>query len=417
MILAAGPLQIPGILEAKALGLRTVAVDGNPQAIGLCMADCGIVANILDPDEIYRIAKQEKVSAIFSLCTDLPMRCLANVAQRLDLPGLSEEAAYNATDKRLMRKMFALHGAPSARFVEVETLADACQAAERLGYPIALKIACGAGSRGISKLLTPDELAVHFTSARQLQPEGALLVEEWLDGEEVSVEGFRADDEVMIVAITDKAIFTGTHPVELGHSQPSGLNSYVQRSIREATVAGVKALGLNWTTFHAELKVTTEGPRLIEIGPRLGGDRISTHLTPLSTGINLVRCGVLLALGKEPAIGAPGQRGATVRYFDAGRTGTLKRISDFQTLYGIPGLELLFPGSERDGWLRAGFEVGTICSSLDRYGHVVFIGEDRNQAVHRAEQALDAILFEFCDGELRNARGQVQTCSSSFQFS
>lgn len=407
MILAAGPLQLPGILEAKALGLRTVAVDGNPEAVGLSLADCGVVAHILDPEEIYRIAKREKTDAILSLCTDLPMRCLASVARRLGLPALSEDAAWNATDKRLMREMFALHGAPSARFVKVDTLADAREAAKRLGYPIALKIACGAGSRGISKAVTAEDLAMHFTAARQLQPEGMLLVEEWLDGEEVSVEGFCVDDEVTIVAITDKIIFEGPYPVESGHSQPSGLDSRTQQGICEAAAVGVRALGLNWATFHAELKITSEGPRLIEIGPRLGGDRISTHLTPLSTGINLVRCGVLLALGEKPNIGVPARRGAAVRYFDAGRTGTLKEISGFRTLYGIPGLELLFPGSERDGWLRPGFEIGEVRSSLDRYGHAVFAGEDRMQAIDRAEQALDAIMFEFCDGESRSARRQV----------
>lgn len=422
LILAAGPLQVPGILEAKALGLRTIAVDGNGSAVGLSLADKGIIADILDPVAVYEIAKRERVDAIFSLCSDQPMRCLADVARRLGLPGLSPEAARNATDKRCMRAAFAKYGAPSPKFTKVTALAEAQDAAEQHGYPVALKIASGAGSRGVYKVLTADDLTLHFTAARQIQPQGELLLEEWLEGEEISVEGFCADGKITIVGITDKEVFAGPYPVESGHSQPSHFQGATKRAIHEAVIAGIRALGLNWTTFHAELKVTANGPRLIEIGPRLGGDRISTHLTPLSTGVNLVRCGVLLALGEQPGKYVPGSRGAAIKYFHAGRTGVLEGVAGLRALYAMPGLELLYPGSERDGALGPGFAIGAVRSSLDRYGHVVFSGSDRNEAMSRADAALSAVRFEFAD-ELRDAHGRrlsrskaaaaAQTCSKA----
>jgi hypothetical protein len=128
-----------------------------------------------------------------------------------------------------------------------------------------------------------------------------------------------------------------------------------------------------------------------------------------------VRCAVLLALGERPNIPAPTSRGAAVRYFNAGRTGVLKDVSGMRKLYGIPGLELLFPGSERDGSLRPGFDIAPVRSSLDRYGHIVYGGEDRQQAVRRADEALDSITFEFADGEQRNAHGVALASPMSLQ--
>ena len=407
MILAAGPLQVPGILEAKALGLRTVAVDGDTSAPGLPLADKAVVANILDPDAVGDIARAERIDALFTLCTEAPMRCLATLASRLALPALSQAAAYRATDKRLMREAFAKAGAPSPRFKPVCTLAEAQVAAAGFGYPVALKIARGAGSRGIYHVRRAAELVESFARARTHQPEGALLVEEWVEGCEVSVEGWVAGGSVKIVAVTDKEVLGGAHPVESGHSQPSQLDDRVQQLIRDAVVAGVRALDLDWTTFHAELKVSPHGPRIIEIGARLGGDRISTHLTPISTGVNLVRCGLLLALGETPVPAGHERRGAAIRYFDTGYTGRLDSLDGVRSVYSVPGLELLYLQAARGGTLGCGVEIGPVHSSHDRYGHVLCSGATAGEAIARAERVRDTLVFSFADGQRRSGSGRL----------
>jgi biotin carboxylase len=406
MILAAGPLQLPGIFEAKALGLRTVAVDGDSSAPGLSFADKGVVANILDPDAVADLARAERIDALFTLCTEAPVRCLATIASRLGLPALSKAAAYRATDKRLMREAFATAGAPSPRFQQVHTLAQAQACAAEFGYPVALKIARGAGSRGIYQVRKAAALGESFAQARTHQPEDALLIEEWVEGCEVSVEGFVVNGSVNIVAVTDKQVFCGAHPVESGHSQPSQLDDPVQQSIRDAVVAGVHALELDWTTFHAELKVSPQGPRLIEIGARLGGDRISTHLTPISTGVNLVRCGLLLALGQMPVVVGHQRRGAAIRYFNTGYTGRLESLNGVRNVYSVPGLELLYLQSERGGKLGLGFEIGLVHSSLDRYGHVLCSGATAGEAIARTERVRDTLVFNFADRECRTGSGR-----------
>ena len=158
---------------------------------------------------------------------------------------------------------------------------------------------------------------------------------------------------------------------------------------------GIRALGLEHCAFHAELKATRGGPKVVEIGARLGGDRIATHLTPLSTGVNLVRAAIQIAVGQEPDLAPSITRGAAIRYFHAAGYGTVESIEGLDELPSLPGFEMLYAASERDGPLRPGFVIGEMRSSLDRYGHVIFSGDSAAQAIERAEQAASMVKFRF----------------------
>lgn len=407
LVLGAGPLQIPALQEARALGIRTVAVDGNPAAVGLPLCDTPHVANILDPAAVEAIARRERIDGIMTLCTDAPVKIVAEVGRRLGLTALTPKAAACATDKRLMRRAFARSGAPSPKTCLVDTLREARDEAASFGYPVALKIGCSSGSRGVYRVDGKDAMAAAYKGCRAYQKEGSLLVEEWVNGGEVSVEGYCTDSRQVIVAITDKFLFPGRSPVEAGHCQPSHFEPRMQEEIRRTVRAGLAALGLTWCAFHAEAKVSPQkGVRLIEIGARLGGDRISTHLTPLSSGVNLVRAAILLAMGDRPDAERIFDRGACVRYFDLKRSGVLRRVAGLRRLYEIPGAEIIYPASERDGPLREGFVIGEVQSSLDRYGHILYSGTTREEAIYRCEVAASILRFEFEDGDCRDGEGR-----------
>ena len=334
-----------------------------------------------------------------TLCTDAAVSTVAEVGRRMGLPVLSPEAAARATDKRLMREAFAESGAPSPRTCLIYSLSEAQSAAEAFGYPVVLKIGRGSGSRGVYRMDDPEAIEKAYAGCRAWQKEGMLLLEEWVAGEEVSVEGYCTDRDCSIIAITDKFLFPGASPVEVGHCQPSTHAPLREHQIYSSVLAGLKALDLTWCAFHAEVKVSTRGAQLIEIGARLGGDRISTHLTPLSTGVNLVRVAILLALGERPSSPRLWQRAACVRYFDVQRAGTLRGVHGLRRLYEIPGVEVIYPASERDGILRQGFVIGEIRSSLDRYGHLLYSAATRKEAIARCELAASMVCFEFEDGE------------------
>lgn len=394
LIVAAGPLQVPAIEEARSLGLRTVAVDANREALGLAIADERYIVDILDADAVIAIAKRENVDGVMTLCTDAPVRTVAAVAADLGLAALSREAAANATDKRLMRNALWLAGVAAPRFQEVNSVEEAADAASALGFPLALKIPCSSGSRGVYRVDSPNELACRFSQARDFQAHGTILIEEWMEGPEVSVEGACFRNQCHVIQVTDKILFSGSFPVEAGHTQPSRLPDEAAQQIRAVTLDAVRALALDNCAFHAELKVTPSGPKIVEVGARLGGDRIATHLTPLSTGVNLLRAAIMIAMGKTPDISSDRSRGSAVRYFTASSLGIVEKITGFDQMSALPGLELLYPASERDGPLRAGFVIGEIRSSLDRYGHVLFSGGDASEASERAEYAASLLHFQ-----------------------
>lgn len=392
LILAAGPLQVPAIRCARDLGLRTVVVDSNPNAAGMLLADRAYTADILDANAVAGIASQEDISGILTLCTDAPVRTVAAVGTRLGLPVLAPEAAKCATDKRLMRHAFAVHDAPSPRFVQVASIGDGLIAAAHISYPVALKIALSSGSRGVYRVPDERQLRQFWVAARGYQPDGDLLIEEWLDGPEISVEGVCWRETVSVIQVTDKSVFPGPFPVESGHTQPSQFLPLRSADINQAVTAGIHALGLDQCGFHAELKMTRKGPRIIEIGARLGGDRIATHLTPLSTGVDLVRAVIDIALGRRPDLQIRFNRGSAVRYLHTSPGAVIAEIASLDEIRSMPGLELLFPESERDGPLRPGSRIPEIRSSLDRYGHVIFSGATREEAAARADAASRAVL-------------------------
>ncbi|MGA3226187.1 MAG: ATP-grasp domain-containing protein [Acidobacteriaceae bacterium] len=406
LVVGAGPLQIPAMHEARALGIRTVAVDGNPSAVGLAWCDAPYVADILDAEAVCAIAKREGIDGVMTLCTDAAVSTVAEVGDRMSLTVLSRRSAARATDKRLMREAFAESGAPSPRTRLIHSWAEARAAAESFGYPVVLKIGRGSGSRGIYRIEDSEEIPVAYARCRAWQNEGPLLLEEWVDGGEVSVEGYCTDRERSIVAITDKFLFAGGSLVEAGHCQPSMHAGLREQQIQSCVQAGLSALELSWCAFHAEVKVSTEGAKLIEIGARLGGDRISTHLTPLSTGVNLVRVAILLALGQRPQSPRIWDRAACVRYFDVQRAGTLSGVDGLGRLHAIPGVEIVYPASERDGILGGGFVIGEIRSSLDRYGHILYSAATRHEAIARCELAASRFCFQFEDGDCRNGLGR-----------
>ncbi len=393
LIVAAGPLQIPAFHEARSLGCEIIAVDQSASAPGMRLADKTYAIDIKQSWKIVQIATKEDVGAVVSICTDFAIRTVAAVADALGLAGLRPNAALGATDKRWMRRALLTWGVPSPKFCEVSDAGSASSAAARLTYPVALKIPKSAGSRGVYRVDSPSELLQRYEEARSLEPSADLLLEEWLEGPEVSVEGCCVGATPHIVQITDKLLFPGPNPVEAGHTQPTQLCQATQDSIRATTSSGIRALGLEDCGFHAELKVTANGPRIIEIAARLGGDRIATHLTPLSTGVNLVRAVVELALGRKPSLAPSRHRGSAIRYFDVPGPGWLHRVDGLDSLRGLPGVEQLSFETEAGEPLAPGLRLRQVRSSLDRLGCVIFSGENAVDAAHRAEAAIRKVAF------------------------
>lgn len=380
LLLGAGPLQVPAVRAARRLGLRSVVLDFNPGAPGLREADSPHVADIKDADQALRIARQERVSGVLSVCTDHAVRTVARVAAELGLPGLSPDAAERATDKYRMREAFVRGGAPSPKAIRVASEDELREAAARLGWPVIVKPTDGVGSKGVTKAAKPSDLDLAWQRGQSVCRNGVLVCEEFVEGPEVSVEGLTWNGETHLVAITDKITSGPPYFVETGHTQVSRLPKGDQASLLDAARLGVRALGIDFAASHTEIKLGIHGPRIMEIGARLGGDRITSDLVPLATGVDIFEGAIRVALGDAPKISPTRSAGAAIRYF----------LPEPGTIVGIEGAAESRAVEGVVDWVldvQEGGEVPPLENSLTRVGHVLAVGATPDEAEARAEQA------------------------------
>lgn len=315
------------------------------------------------------------------------------VAQRLGVRGITPRSAELLRDKRSMKQALEAHGVQVACGVPlaVERADDSVlkDVARRVGFPAVVKPVNGSGSLRVRRIEDFGELCDQVELSRRdpihdmgLSIGGRLLVESYVTGPEVSVEGYVAEGTVRVVAVTEKQLGPEPHFVEVGHIVDAGLEPAARAEVERVTRAAVEALGLHVGVFHLEARLTSSGPVVIEVAARLGGDRIP-ELVAASYGFDLPRAmiQVLAGLPVTPPDAVGRQRVAGVRFFsvphpsvlgDPGRL--VRRIS------AVTGCR---DASVSHG---AGTALQPATDFRDRFGHALLVADDR--------RALDAALAQ-----------------------
>ena len=383
MILGASILQLPAIEKALEMGLEVIAVDMNPEAIGFKVP--GVIKEVIstiDTPAILEAAKRHQINGILTLASDMPMQSVAIVSHEMGLVGISEDTALKATNKAFMRDALKEAGVPVPLYFRVKGI-DAFKKAfgkiKVAGYKCIVKPADNSGSRGVDLLKEESDLDAAYEYTVHYSRGGEIVVEEFMEGPEVSVETLAVDGDVHVIQITDKLTTGAPYFVEMGHSQPSQLSEDVKERIREVAIAANKAIGIQNGPSHTEIKVTKDGPKIVELGARLGGDCITTHLVPLSTGVNMVECSIRIALGEKPDLEPKWNKGSANRYLKT-KVGIVKEIKGVDEAKSLPGVIQV---SIVHG---VGEAVGEIKSSVDRAGFVIAQAESAEKAIKIAEE-------------------------------
>ena len=385
MILGASILQLPAIVQAKKMGIEVVAVDMNPKAIGFKEADKNLVISTIDIEAVLKAAQEEKIDGIMTLASDMPMRTVAVVAKEMGLVGIDEETALKATNKAIMRQCLLEHNVPIPKFFKVSNEAEYKSAIKQFKTSFIVKPADNSGSRGIFLIERLDDektIEQAYRYSKGFSRNGDVVVEEYMDGEEVSVETLSVDGVCHVIQVTDKLTTGAPHFVEMGHSQPTKNSAGVAEKIREVAKMAVNAIGIKNGPSHTEIMVTKEGPKIVELGARLGGDCITTHLVPLSTGINMVENCILIALGYPPNLTAKFEKGSAIRYIPSYK-GVLKEVSNVDEGKQVPGVQEISFVKE------VGETLTDIESSTSRIGFVVAQSDTADMAINACYKALD----------------------------
>lgn len=391
MVLAAGLLQIDVIEKAKSMGYYVLAVDGNPKAPGFNVADKAICADIVNEETMLKIARDEHVDGVIHPCSEVSMAVMGRINDELGLSGISREQAICATNKHLMRKAFEKGNAPSPKSILAQDAEDAWSRLQNeFDTDAILKPSRNSGSRGIAKVsrnMDKGDFIRAYDEALNESRDHSVLIEQFIEGPEFSIEMIVWQGEIHVLTVTDKKTTGAPHFVELGHNQPSCFSATDVETLKAAAVAGVRALGVNNCACHAEAKLMNGKAYLMEVGARLGGDFISTELTHLSTGIDMVAAAIDVALGVEPDLSAKEEpKGVCIRYF-CPKPGKLVSISNTEVLNN-PHVYLweIYP--------KEGDVIPAVTSSLCRSGHVIVTEKTPQKAIELAERLIESVKFE-----------------------
>jgi biotin carboxylase len=266
----------------------------------------------------------------------------AEVASRLGLAHMSPAAVRNCRDKLNTRRLLEKAGLPSARYAVVHSLAEAVDTAARIGFPVVVKPRALAGSSGVVLARDSAQLAEVYRHAASavfpgLDPLAGVLIEEYLDGPEISVDSVVVAGDVHCVNVTRKRIGFAPFFEEIGHLVSPWRHEPWADELTGLVAQIHEALGVTTGVTHAELILTPRGPRLVELNGRLGGDFIPL-LGRLATGVDLTAAAMDAALGVVPDLRPTRDHCAEVRFLYPAHDGVVERI-DVSRAHGVPGVE------------------------------------------------------------------------------
>ena len=386
LVLGAGPAQL-GLLEAAGArdDVHVIAVDRDPDAVGFPLADERAILSTEDEEAIDRLARARDVDGVVSPGADWPVGIAARVAERLGLRHpIDGRTAAIVTSKQRQRERYAAAGVPHARALD--------ETADALPYPVVVKAADRQGQRGLTLVRARSELDVALALAKREARGGGILVEELVDGPEVTVNAVSLDGEYVPLLVTDRV--TAAPPafgVALAHVWPSVAMGGEHAEVVGVARAAVEAVGIANGPSYAQLRLGPDGPVVMEVAARLGGGH-DAELVQAATGVDLASLAVAFALGEPVALGPVAQRlawsdrigGGCIRFL-VPPEGTFREVRGVEAAAAVPGV----------GWVRVyrreGRVFGPLLRGADRAGAVLVTAPTRAEALAAADRAASLV--------------------------
>lgn len=408
LIFGVGPLQQSIINRAKLMGLYTVGIDPAEDAACRNVVDAFEIVGGQDYDGTCAVVEKYGIDAIVTAATDKPLVMMARIAEKYHFPFYSVETAQWSTDKFQMKQRFMEGGVPCAKGRLVKSVDEV----EDFEYPVIVKPRDNSGSRGVKLCRSKEELEASMNEALEVSKLDTVLVEEFIEGQEYSIEALHYNDlshspfvvsgneptansqqpRAKVIQFTEKKTTEFPYNVELGHIQPANISEENKQKIREIISKIGAALHFENCSSHTELKINDRGIFVIETSPRLGGDYITSTLTPLSTGVNMEDELLKIALGEQINPQPEQIQFSSVRFFAFEEGSAIKHVPDVEFVKNWPHVvDFSFN-------LKEGDNVNLITSSLNRYGHLTLIAGNR-ESIEDAFDKYEKAIMEKCLNE------------------
>jgi biotin carboxylase len=377
--------------RAAELGFRPWFLTRDPNRYSFLSIPTGSIEQICD----IRIIDTQNWEQLLTFCQEVNERhplagifssseyfiaTAARLANQLGLPGANHDAVAAARLKSRQRTLLdATHSTLNPRYRIASTVQLAVRHASDIGLPVIVKPTDGSGSVGVRRAASLEEVRVQAESL--LVEHGGnhteILIEQEILGPEYSVEIFNEH----IVGITEKHLGPEPYFVEVGHDFPANPGLAGTQTLSEAALHAVRALGLIWGPIHVELRLSDEGPKIIEVNPRLAGDFIP-ELVRYATGVDLITSIIQLASGQRPVLSASTSGYAAIRFFLPEYSGCLVGIN------GLEQLRALVTLVDLQTYRNVGDKVILHGDFKDRIGHVIITATTREPSYTEFEQAM-----------------------------
>lgn len=379
LVLAGGLAQIELINQLKERNITTVLADGNPNALARPYADIFYQLTIFDVEAVKEVALREKVDFLITVCADQVLLVVAQVSEMLGLPWyIDYKTAQLVSDKKYMKRIFWENGIPTSRYVELTQLD--LDRISHLQYPLVVKPVDAYSSRGVRKVTNEEELSVYFAEAARISRTGGVIVEEFVAGDEISVDIYVEDGEAKVLCISNSekindvdrfVIFRGRYPAIASDE--------IKEQIRMVAQRIADAFGLK--NCPMLIQMINDGKRVsvLEFCARTGGN-MKYLLIKRACGFDVIRAVIDLTLGEKPHVElAPPEGKYIVNDFIYCKPGVYDHLEGFE--------ELREEGVLTDYYsLRPkGMKINGVFSSSDRIAGITVVGDSLEEfnAKHR----------------------------------
>ncbi|MDH1469609.1 ATP-grasp domain-containing protein [Shewanella sp. GD03713] len=397
LLLGGSSDQVFAIKTAKAMGLYVIVVDGNPDSPGFSMADKYAVVSTRDLPALKAFVDGLifPIHGVAVMGSDISQYVSA-LAEYLSVPCIPLRAAEIATNKLLMKQCFANNGIAIPWFSAVNSFEHLCQLVVERGFPLVLKPVDRSGARGVFLLKKGADLDVLYQSSLEESFSGQLIIEEYLEGPQISTETLFYQGKGHTVGFVDRNyemldVFA-PYILENGGWQPSRLSQQQRSDIEQLIDDVAKALDIESGVIKGDIVFTPSGPKVIEVATRLSGGDFSESLVPLGLGVNYVQTALEIALDIEPNFDAliPKQNQFVAnRYFfpEEGKLTAIHGIEKVRSHDFVKKLEF---------FVNVGEIVRPICSHADRAGVFIVVADSFEELEMRIAWVYKTILFEVC---------------------
>jgi biotin carboxylase len=389
LFVGAGRHQRRAIAQARERGLRVVAVDRNPEAPGLALADVAEVVDFADVDAVEDVARRHDVNGALTVSADRAVPVVAAVTEHLGLPTIGTDVAHRMTHKIAMRRTLAEEGIPQPPFAAVRNLAEGRGALETVGLPAVLKPVDSGGQRGLFRIETAGDLESHLHSALAESPGREAILEGFVEGTEMNGIVVVRSGDARMVTLSDRLRPDGVgFGVGWIHLYPASIHSDQLGLAERVAERSVAALGLQDGIAFPQLIASPDGGvSVVEVAARIPGGQMA-DLVRHAVGVDLVELALRVALGEPipddvalPRFTQP----LAIRFLTASPgplpTGTVTRIGPLDGVLGAPGVV------QAETYLTVGETIRPVRLDGDRRGYVIATAPTSIEALQRAEHA------------------------------